>query len=56
MHANNSADLGRFGPFWAVLGRFGPFYVPKMDILVFQKNGLIKKGHASAPIGAGCTP
>jgi hypothetical protein len=50
MRANNYADLGHFGPFWAVLGRFGPFYVPKMDILVFQKNGLLILGHASAPL------
>jgi hypothetical protein len=56
MRANNSADLGRFGPFWAVLGRFGPFYVPKMDILVFQKNGLLILGHASAPFAPIASP
>jgi hypothetical protein len=50
MHANNSADLGLFGPFWAVLGRFGPFYVPILAKAFFQKQECLKKGHVYAPL------
>jgi len=81
MRANNSADLGHFGPFWAVLGRFmsrkwtflfsRKMVCSKRDMPLphlrrlhplktanhlFWKQECPKKGHASAPIGADCTP
>ncbi len=42
--------------FWTILDHFGPFYVPILAKAFFRKHECLKKGHATAPIGAGCTP
>jgi hypothetical protein len=41
---------------YAVLVHFGPFYVPNLAKAFFRKHECLKRGHATAPIGAGCTP